>query len=119
MGIIFSCLKLAKSDKFECKDKPCHILRAPEDYEAFKVYFKGLLINDHETVESSFGGIGVAICDLDDYCVFEVRKQVMISREMEGDVVELLALIEGLNTAVELGIKRVHILCDNHSVYQY
>ncbi|GKA48400.1 ribonuclease H domain-containing protein [Tanacetum coccineum] len=74
------CLKLAKSDKFECKDKPCHILRAPEDYEAFKV---------------------------------------MISREMEGDVVELLALIEGLNTAVELGIKRVHILCDNHSVYQY
>nr|GFA84171.1 ribonuclease H domain-containing protein [Tanacetum cinerariifolium] len=38
---------------------------------------------------------------------------------MEGDVVELLALIEGLNSAVELGIKRVQILCDNHLVYQY
>nr|GEU56650.1 ribonuclease H domain-containing protein [Tanacetum cinerariifolium] len=91
---------------------------APEDYEVFKVYFKGLL-NDHETVETSFGGIGVAICDLDDYCVFEVRKQVTISRDMEGDVVELLALIEGLNSAVELRIKRVQILCDNHLVYQY
>nr|GEY24485.1 ribonuclease H domain-containing protein [Tanacetum cinerariifolium] len=79
----------------------------------------GLLINDHEAVETLFGGIGVAICDLDDYCVFEVRKHVTISRDMEGDVVELLALIEGLNSAVELGIKRVQILCDNHLVYQY
>nr|GEU62630.1 ribonuclease H domain-containing protein [Tanacetum cinerariifolium] len=70
-------------------------------------------------LETSFGGIGVAICDLDDYCMFEVRKQVTISRDMEGDVVELLALIEGLNSAVELGIKRVQILCDNHLVYQY
>nr|GEZ04603.1 IBR domain-containing protein [Tanacetum cinerariifolium] len=100
MGITFSCLTLAKSDKFECENIPCRILKAPEDYEVFKVYFKGLLINDHETVETSFGGIGVAICDLDDYCVFEVRKQVTISRDMEGDVVELLALIEGLNSAV-------------------
>nr|GEU56649.1 agenet-like domain-containing protein [Tanacetum cinerariifolium] len=94
-------------------------LSAPEDSEVFKVYFKGLLINDHETVEMSFGGIGVAISDLDDYCVLEVRKQVTISRDMEGDMVELLALIEGLNSAVELGIKRVQILCDNHLFYQY
>ncbi|PWA37530.1 IBR domain-containing protein [Artemisia annua] len=119
MGITFSCLTLVKFDKIERENKRRHIQKVPEEYEPFKVYFKGLLTNDHETVETSFGGIGVAICDMDDHCVFEVRKQVTISREKEGDMVELLALIEGLNTAVELGIKRVHILCDNYSVYRY
>nr|GEY67685.1 ribonuclease H domain-containing protein [Tanacetum cinerariifolium] len=71
---------------------------APEDSEVFKVYFKGLLINDHETVETSFGGIGVAICDLDDYCLFEVRKQVTISRDIEGDV--LIGLARPTNTTI-------------------
>ena len=104
---------MAKSDKIERENKLHHILKAPEEYESYKVYFKGLLTNDHEKVETLFGGIGVAICD-NAHCVFEVWKQVTISREKEGYVVELLALIEGLNTAVELGIKCVHILCDNY-----
>ncbi|GKC31787.1 ribonuclease H domain-containing protein [Tanacetum coccineum] len=34
-------------------------------------------------------------------------------------VVELETLIEGLNAAAKLGLKRVHVYCDNVSVYRY
>ncbi|KAL4592210.1 hypothetical protein LXL04_005197 [Taraxacum kok-saghyz] len=89
--------------------------------EAFRVYFKGLVSD--ETVMNAkmpFAGIGVAICDTNDCCVFELRKPYLLGgNEGEGDLVELKALIEALNTAVTLGLRRVHIFCDSNSSYQY
>lgn len=95
--------------------------------EVFRVYCKGLV--SYVTVmnvEMLFGGIGIAICDTSDCCVFELRKPVLVAGGsggggggMDGDVVEVKALIEALNAAVTLGLKRVHVFCDSNSVYQY
>ncbi|KAL9995764.1 putative ribonuclease H domain, E3 ubiquitin ligase RBR family [Helianthus debilis subsp. tardiflorus] len=90
--------------------------------EVFRVYCKGL-VTEEETVAASggkmlFGGIGVAICDACDCCVFELGKAVVVV-DGGGDVVEVKALIEALNVAVDLGLKRVHVFCDTNVVYQY
>nr|GFA09998.1 ribonuclease H domain-containing protein [Tanacetum cinerariifolium] len=54
------------------------------------------------------------------YMVYS-KTVVSVGRSMVGRhaVVELEALIEGLNAAVRLGLKRVHVYCDNVSVYRY
>ncbi|KAI3687788.1 hypothetical protein L1987_81491 [Smallanthus sonchifolius] len=56
--------------------------------EGFKVYFKGLV-----SAKTSCAGVGVAICDTRDRCVFELRKQFLIGGDggggggpMDGDV---------------------------------
>ncbi|KAL4560494.1 hypothetical protein LXL04_032646 [Taraxacum kok-saghyz] len=104
-------------DNFE---KPYGLSSSSID-EALRVYFKGLMSD--ETVmnaKMTFAGIGVAICDTNDCCVFELRKPYLLGgNEGEGDLVELKALIEALNTAVTLGLRRVHIFCDSNSSYQY
>ncbi|KAL8245139.1 hypothetical protein R6Q59_011397 [Mikania micrantha] len=91
--------------------------------EVFNVYFKGLVSNETvSNVRMSFAGIGAAICDASGRCVFESRKSFLLDaggRGIEGDLVELEALMEALDVAVNLELKRVHILCDNDSVYQY
>ncbi|KAL8216897.1 hypothetical protein R6Q57_023734 [Mikania cordata] len=91
--------------------------------EIFNVYFKGLVSNETvSNVRMSFAGIGAAICDANGRCVFESRKSFLLDaggRGIEGDLVELEALMEALDVAVNLELKRVHILCDNDSVYQY
>ncbi|KAI3791958.1 hypothetical protein L2E82_05825 [Cichorium intybus] len=101
-------------------EKPYGLLPS-SNKEAFRVYFKGLVSDETVmNVKMSFAGIGVAICDTSDRCVFELRKPYLLGgNEGEGDLVELQALIEALNTAVTLGLKRVHIFCDSDSVYQY
>ncbi|XP_071709326.1 E3 ubiquitin-protein ligase RSL1-like [Rutidosis leptorrhynchoides] len=90
--------------------------------EVFRVYCKGLVSEGENKVV--FGGIGVAICDTRDCCVFELRKPFIVSDGdvIDGDdviVVEVKALIEGLNAAVCIGINRIQVYFDNHSVYQY
>ncbi|KAL7596122.1 hypothetical protein Lser_V15G28290 [Lactuca serriola] len=88
--------------------------------EAFRIYFKGLVSD--ETVmnfKMRFAGIGVAICDTSDCCVFELLKPYLLGgNEGEDNLIELKALIEALNTAVTLGLKRVNVFCDSNSVYQ-
>lgn len=101
--------------------KPCS---SSSNDEVFRVYSKGLVINETVMkVKMSFAGIGVAICDSSDSCIFESRKSFLLeagSRKTEGDVVELQALIEALNfAAASLGLKRLHIFCDSTSVYDY
>ncbi|KAA8550435.1 hypothetical protein F0562_002119 [Nyssa sinensis] len=84
----------------------------------FRLYFKGLV--SEETVgglKTTLAGIGVAICDLRDDLVFELRKP-LVGCETSSEVAEVKALIEGLNTALTLGLNRVTICCDNNSVYQ-
>lgn len=73
-------------------------------------------------VRMSFGGIGVAIYDSSDSCVSELGFSFLLDAVWsgnEGDVVELKALIEAMNAAADLRLKRVDVFCDSESVYQY
>ncbi|XP_076961118.1 E3 ubiquitin-protein ligase RSL1-like [Bidens hawaiensis] len=89
--------------------------------ECFKVYVSGLVSD--ETVMGvgvmMFGGIGVAVCDSCDCCVFELGKPVVVDGGVDGDVVEVMALVEGLTAASTLGLNRVHVYCHSDSVYHY
>ncbi|CAH1451998.1 unnamed protein product [Lactuca virosa] len=101
-------------------EKPYGLLPSSNE-EVFRIYVKGLVSDETVmNVKMPFAGIGVAICDTSDCCVFELRKPYLLGgNEGDGDLVELKALIEALNAAVTLGIKRVHIFCDSNSVYRH
>ncbi|KAL8260112.1 hypothetical protein R6Q59_028065 [Mikania micrantha] len=52
----------------------------------------------------------------------EYEKSLLLDtggRGIEDDLVELEALIEALDVAVNLELKQVHVFFDNNSVYQY
>lgn len=88
--------------------------------EDFRVYCKGLV--SEETVGSEkkvLAGIGVAICDSSgEIVVFKMRKP-LVFEEMRGEIAEVKALIEGLNAAVTLGLKRITVFCDDTEIYQF
>ncbi|GKE55817.1 ribonuclease H domain-containing protein, partial [Tanacetum coccineum] len=86
--------------------------------EVFRVYCKGILSEENVggVGRVRVGGIGVAICDTRDSCVFEVKKGVTVSAE---DILELKSVIEGLSVAVSLGLRRVRVFCDTNAVYGY
>ncbi|MFS8005256.1 hypothetical protein Hanom_Chr13g01235221 [Helianthus anomalus] len=75
--------------------------------EVFNVYFKGLVCG--ETVS-------IRICDTSYRCLYELRLSSLFDA---GDLMELQALMEVLNVAVNLGLKRVAIFCRSNLVYQY
>lgn len=79
----------------------------------FKVFVKGLL-------EGISSGIAVAIRDDKDGLVFELSKSLGgKDQNVNEDVVELKALIEGLDAAVMLELKRPTIVTDNRMLYLY
>ncbi|KAI3522794.1 hypothetical protein L1887_00844 [Cichorium endivia] len=104
----------------DCFEIP-YALFASSNEEVFRVYFRGLVSDETVmNVKMPFAGIGVAICDNSDCCLFESRKSFLIGgNEGEDDVVELKGLIEALNSSVTLGLKRVQIFCNSNSVYQF
>lgn len=63
-------------------------------------------------------GIGVAICDSSDELLFELRKPV-VSSGSSRQCTELKALIEGLNAALALDLRRVVFYCDYYPLFQY
>nr|XP_043623162.1 E3 ubiquitin-protein ligase lubel-like [Erigeron canadensis] len=93
------------------------------DQMIYMVYFKGLVSDEIVmNVKMSFAGIGVAICDPNGSCVFELPKSFLLEagyRGSESDVVELNALIEALNAADDLGLKCVRVIFDSSLVNQY
>ncbi|KAF5930942.1 hypothetical protein HYC85_031815 [Camellia sinensis] len=89
--------------------------------EVFRVYFKGLVskerVGDSEE-EVALAGIGVAICDSRDGLIFEMKKPLLGNgRSRHG--AEVKALIEGLNAAIALDLKRVVFYCDYYPLYQF
>ncbi|KAK3206066.1 hypothetical protein Dsin_020112 [Dipteronia sinensis] len=85
----------------------------------FRLYFKGLVSQEYvngKTVE--FSGIGVAICGPTDNVIFELKKP-LIGDRMNKNAVEIKALIEGLNAALSLELKRVQFLTDYFPLYQF
>ncbi|KAK1588138.1 hypothetical protein Q3G72_020168 [Acer saccharum] len=85
----------------------------------FRLYFKGLVSQESvngKTVE--FSGIGVATCGPMDNVIFELKKP-LIGDRMNKNAVEIKALIEGLNAALSLELKRVQFLTDYFPLYQF
>lgn len=79
----------------------------------FRVYVKGL-------VEGFVGGVAVAVRDDNGGTVFELSKGLGgKDQNVNEDLVELKALIEGLEAAVMLELKRITIVTDNRLLYQH
>ena len=93
------------------------------DTECFRLYFKGLVSEERvRGMKVIVAGAGVAICDPKDNLVLETRKN--LEALMEGvtltiEVAQLEALIEALNKALTLGLKRLTFFCDDYMLYQY
>ncbi|KZV48534.1 hypothetical protein F511_16795 [Dorcoceras hygrometricum] len=86
-----------------------------DNAEVFRIYTKGLV--DRQLPKGNvLGGIGVAICDSKDELLFELRKP-LVGNVTSRRGVELRALIEGLNAALELELHRVTFFCDYYTVY--
>ncbi|XP_019194897.1 PREDICTED: uncharacterized protein LOC109188733 [Ipomoea nil] len=84
--------------------------------EVFRVYFKGLI--EKCGTKHVLGGIGVAICNSSDQLLFELSKPLLGS-EFNRHCVEFKALIEGLNAAISLELKRVVFYCDYRPIYRF
>lgn len=108
-------LQIQETLKYSCSSSA--------NVDVFRIYFKGLVSDETVmNVRMSFGGIGVAIYDSSDSCVSELGFSFLLDAVWsgnEGDVVELKALIEAMNAAADLRLKRVDVFCDSESVYQY
>ncbi|XP_062082007.1 E3 ubiquitin-protein ligase RSL1-like [Humulus lupulus] len=91
-----------------------------DDEEAvYRVYFKGLLSEENSGVQNMvMAGIGVALCDPRDNLLFEVRKP-LIGKGLSKLGAEAKALIEGLNAAMTLNLKRITLYCDNFTFHQF
>ncbi|XP_031282906.1 uncharacterized protein LOC116141547 [Pistacia vera] len=89
------------------------------DNNIFSLYFKGLVseerINEKKVV---LCGIGIEICDPCGHLIFPFQKP-LIGGGMNKNAAEAKALIEGLNVALSLELKRVRIYCDCYPLYQY
>ncbi|CAK7343732.1 unnamed protein product [Dovyalis caffra] len=81
----------------------------------FKLYFKGLI---SEEDKKNLGGIGIAICDPTNNLVFEISKP-LIGTGTSKNVAEAKALIEGLNAALALDLKRIAVYCDFYPLYNF
>ncbi|CAL5389156.1 unnamed protein product [Camellia sinensis] len=87
--------------------------------ETFRVYFKGLVSEERVSGSNvSLAGIGVAICDSRDELIFELRKP-LIGNGKNRQAAEAKALIEGLNSAIALDLKRIVFFCDCYPLYQF
>ncbi|KAI3822477.1 hypothetical protein L1987_10074 [Smallanthus sonchifolius] len=101
--------------------------KSEDNPEVFRVYFKGLLSEERVHGPSSsnktvtMAGIGVAICDSTDEMIFEMRKPLDLIKgdRMSRQSVEGQALIEALNAAAALDLKRIVFYCDYHPLYQF
>ncbi|KAM7496689.1 hypothetical protein LguiA_021103 [Lonicera macranthoides] len=92
------------------------------DDEVFRVYFKGMMneerIGDDSSSTVTLAGIGVGICNDKDEVIYELRKPLG-ENELSMRGVECKALIEGLNVAIDLGLKRIVLYFDYYPLYQF
>ncbi|GAV62088.1 IBR domain-containing protein/RVT_3 domain-containing protein [Cephalotus follicularis] len=91
------------------------------DSDIFRVYFKGMVSVEgigEKKEETVLAGIGVAICDPKDNLIFEIKKP-LIGNGMSRTAAEAKALIDGLEAALSLDLKRVDFYCDYFPIYQF
>lgn len=65
----------------------------------------------------SAAGIGVAICDLNENVIFEVKKPLIHDGIVSEFEAEIEALISGLDAALTLDMKLVKVLIGNNDIY--
>ncbi|PIA38656.1 hypothetical protein AQUCO_02700110v1 [Aquilegia coerulea] len=97
-----------------------------DDCEPFKLYFKGLFSNERVGESSSkkmvsIAGVGAAVCDPQGNLILNIQKPLVgdWKSDWEAHNLQLKALIEGLNAALSLDIKKVDCYCNFHPLYQY
>ncbi|XP_043701737.1 uncharacterized protein LOC122652130 [Telopea speciosissima] len=91
--------------------------QAPD--QPFRLYFKGLISD--EWVNGSkvrLSAIGVAICDPCDDVILQIQKP-FAGDGMNNRTIDAKALIEGLNAALSLGIKKIAFYCDSYTLFQF
>lgn len=90
-----------------------------ESDEVFGLYFKGIVSEERVRGETTvLAGIGVAICDSRGKLILEVSKP-LLGNGKSKNAAAAKALIEGLNAALGLELKRITIYCDYHPLYQF
>lgn len=88
--------------------------------EVFRLYCKGLVSEERvNNVMKMLAGIGVTICDSNDSVILELSKPLIGGGDTSGQMAEVKALIEGLNAAVTLGLKRITVFCADNIIYQF
>lgn len=88
--------------------------------QPLRLYFKGLLREETARGKTTSAGVGIAICDMRDDRVLEMRKPLVCGGDIVSpEAVEVKALILGLEAAVSLGIKRLTVFCADSSLHQY
>ncbi|XP_050110115.1 E3 ubiquitin-protein ligase RSL1-like isoform X3 [Malus sylvestris] len=93
--------------------------KSVEGESVFRLYFKGLVSEERVGKErAALAGIGVALCDPRDNLLFEVRKP-LIGSGTSSSGAQLKALIEGLNAALALDLKRLTFFCENRHIFQF
>ncbi|XP_040992779.1 uncharacterized protein LOC121239577 [Juglans microcarpa x Juglans regia] len=90
-----------------------------ESDEIFGLYFKGIVSEERVRADKTvLAGIGVAICDSRGNLILEVRKP-LLGNGMSKNAAAAKALIEGLNAALGLELKRITIYFDYYPLYQF
>ncbi|KAI8523975.1 hypothetical protein RHMOL_Rhmol13G0113500 [Rhododendron molle] len=88
-----------------------------------RLYFKGVVREGtaRGKTTASAAGVGIAICDVRDDRVFEMRRPLVCGGggDMNAEVAEVKALILGLEAALSLGIQRITVFCADNSLHQY
>ncbi|KAB1226129.1 hypothetical protein CJ030_MR1G023922 [Morella rubra] len=85
----------------------------------FMLYTQGIVSEERVRGEKTvLAGIGVAICDPRGNLILEVRKP-LVGNGMSKNGAQAKALIEGLNAALGLGLKRITIYFDYYPLYQF
>ncbi|KAF5200016.1 Atp-dependent rna helicase deah12 protein [Thalictrum thalictroides] len=96
--------------------------------EPFRLYFKGLYSNvmvGNRLEIGSIAAIGAAVCDPRGNLILNVQKPLIGDWKSDWAPEDLLfkvdvkALIEGLNAALSLDIKKIDFFCDFYPLYQY
>ncbi|XP_030448035.1 E3 ubiquitin-protein ligase RSL1-like [Syzygium oleosum] len=93
------------------------------DGDVFRLYCKGLVSDERvegQKCNTVLAGVGVAVCDFRGNLIFEVRKPLVGPGTSKSKVVvETKALVEGLNAALGLELKRIVFYCDYFPLFQF
>eukprot|EP00268_Persea_americana_P039431 TRINITY_DN3900_c0_g1_i1.p1 TRINITY_DN3900_c0_g1~~TRINITY_DN3900_c0_g1_i1.p1 ORF type:complete len:623 (-),score=109.22 TRINITY_DN3900_c0_g1_i1:193-1926(-) len=83
-----------------------------ETGEPFRLYFKGLVSTEQVNgLPVSLAGMGIAVCDPRDNLLLRIQKPLLGAGFTQG-IVEMKALIEGLQAVISLDIKDVDVFFD-------
>ncbi|KAL5711277.1 RBR-type E3 ubiquitin transferase [Ranunculus cassubicifolius] len=100
-----------------------------DDVEPFKLYFKGLVIRNEKVGEEDelqmIAAIGVAVCDPRGNSILDIQKPLVDDWGKDWETedlqfkVEVEALIQGLNAAVSLDLRKIDYFCEHYPLFQH